>query len=97
MAIEAHILSASPITANVNNENLIKGDAWKDIENKPFDSVDNKTLSTTGGVLKFKTASYNDLTDHPSIEKVVLKGNKTFADLGMEECSILDIEKIFSS
>lgn len=97
MAIDAHVLSAPPITVNVNNENLINGGTWIDIENKPFDSVDDETLSTSGGVLKFKTASYNNLTDIPSIEDVALKGNKTFADFGIEECSILDIEKIFSS
>ena len=96
MAIEAKVISSSPITAYVNNINLIKGDDWKDVENKPFESVDEKTLSTYGGVLHFRTASYNDLSDWPSIESVTLRGNKTFAELGLEECSILSIEKMFS-
>lgn len=96
MAIEAKVIPSPVITAHVNNVNLIKGDDWNDVENKPFESVDGKTLSTYGGVLHFRTASYNDLYDHPYIEGVELKGNKTFASLGMEECSMLDIEKLFS-
>ena len=96
MAIKAYLQSSDPITADINKHVLVKGSDWEQIENKPFETVDDETLSTVGGVLKFKMGSYNDLTDTPSIEDVTLKGNKTFADLGMEECSILDIEKMFS-
>ena len=96
MVIRAYLQSSDPITAHVDNDILIKGSDWEQIENKPFETVDDETLSIDGGVLKFKMGSYNDLIDHPSIEKVELKGDKTFADFGMEECSILDIEKMFS-
>ena len=96
MAINAYPKSPIRYTANISN-NIVAGSSdWEQIENKPFETVDNETLSTTGGVLKFKMGSYNDLTDLPSIEDVTLKGNKTFADFGMDECSILEIEKMFS-
>ena len=94
--ITAHLSGEEQYTADVNKNVLVKGVDWTDIESKPFETVDDETLSTVGGVLKFKMGSYNDLTDTPSIEDVALKGNKTFADLGMNECSILDIEKMFS-
>ena len=106
MAIKAYLQSSSPITAHLSDEErytadanknvLVKSVDWTDIKSKPFETVDDGTLSTVGGVLKFKMGSYNDLTDTPSIEDVALKGNRTFADLGMDECSILDIEKMFS-
>ena len=106
MAINAYLKSSTPVnaylssteqyTADISKNITVRGSDWEQIENKPFETVDDKTLSTVGGVLKFKMGSYNDLTDIPSIEDVALKGNKTFAELGMEECSILDIEKMFS-
>ena len=84
-------------TANVNPIQLVPTNSdWATITNKPFDAVDDKTLSTEGGVLRFKTGSYESLSDLPSIEGVQLVDDKTFADLGMEECSILSIEKMFS-
>lgn len=69
---------------------------WSKLQEKPFEEVDNDTLTVTNGVLKFSKGSYNQLTDRPSIENVTLEGNKTFAELGLEECSILSIEKMFS-
>lgn len=95
MAIKAYLQTSSPVTANLDRNINIKSSDWEGVTNKPFDTVDEDTLSTEDGVLKFKTGSYNQLTNHPSIEDVTLKGNKTFAELGMEECSILDIEKMF--
>lgn len=97
MAINAYVARDSPIEAKVNPIQAIPTSSkWETITNKPFETVDDETLSTEDGILKFKMGSYKQLTDRPSIEDVTLKGNKTFAELGMEECSILDIEKMFS-
>ena len=97
MAINAYMTKNSPIEAKLNSIQFVPtGSDWSIIINKPFETVDDETLSTEDGTLKFKMGSYNQLTDHPSIEGVTLEDNKTFAELGMEECSILDIEKMFS-
>ena len=97
MPIIANAASDSPHTVQMTPTSIVPiNSRWGDIENKPFDTVDDKTLSTEDGVLRFKTASYEDLTDLPSIEGVKLVHDKTFEELGMEECSILDIEKMFT-
>lgn len=97
MAIEAYLQPSSEHIANLDRNIYIKGRKWEEVEDKPFETVDDETLSTEDGVLKFKMGSYKQLTDRPSIEGVTLEDNKTFAELGMEECSILDIEKMFSN
>lgn len=43
------------------------------------------------------TNDYEKLLNIPSIESVQLKGNKTFEDLGLAECSNLDIDNLFKS
>lgn len=40
---------------------------------------------------------YEKLQHLPSIEGVELRGNKTFAELGMEECSNIDIDSLFKN
>ena len=40
------------------------------------------------------TDDYNDLINKPQIESVTLQGNKTFKDLGMEDITPQDIDKI---
>lgn len=95
-SIVAKAISDSPATAKANPASTVPlSNSWSDVENKPFESVDGKTLEVSGGVLKFKTGSYKALSDLPSIEGVALADNKTFEDLGLAECSILDIEKMF--
>lgn len=37
---------------------------------------------------------YNELTNKPSIESVILTGNKTFEDLGLENISNIELEEI---
>lgn len=89
--------SGSQVNATPSPYHLIPTNSdWNAVTNKPFETVDGKTLSTEGGVLRFKTASYKDLTGKPSIEGVSLVDDKTFAELGMQECSMLDIEKMFA-
>ena len=102
----ATIVKSSPIKVSVNSSPIkaavskspinILNTEWDKVKNKPFDSVDEETLDTTDGVLRFRTASYESLTDLPSIENIELKGNKNFEDLGLQECSILDIERMFT-
>lgn len=41
------------------------------------------------------TQDYEKLQNLPSLESVELRGNKTFADLGLEECSNQDIINLF--
>lgn len=41
-----------------------------------------------------RLTSYNDLEDKPSIENVILQHNKTFKQLGMEEMTNAEIERI---
>lgn len=107
MAINAYVSEDVPITASAMSDSTHTAQVtpiaivsvsrtWNEVSEKPFETVDNETLSTEGGVLRFKTGSYEDLTDIPSIEGVKLIDNKTFEELGMEECSILDIEKMFA-
>lgn len=107
MAINAYVTRDPPIVAALADDGSVAAklnpiqfvptsSEWDTITDKPFETVDDETLSTEGGVLKFKSGSYKQLTDRPSIEGVTLEDNKTFAQLGMEECSILDIEKMFS-
>lgn len=95
MAVNAYVNDDDQITAEVNNIVTVPN-SWSEIDQKPFESVDNDTLIVSNGILKFSKGSYKQLTDIPSIENVTLEGNKTFAELGLEECSILDIKKIFS-
>ena len=40
--------------------------------------------------------SYNDLTDKPSINEVILQGDKSFEDLGLGTLSDQDIDDIIS-
>lgn len=90
-------VSSSKIKANINSGSInVLNTEWDKVKNKPFDSVDEETLDTTDGVLRFRTASYESLIDLPSIENIELKGNKNFEDLGLQECSILDIERMFT-
>ena len=41
------------------------------------------------------TNNYNELDNKPSIEDVVLKGNRTFEQLGLTEISNVDLKNIF--
>lgn len=41
------------------------------------------------------TSDYNKLKNIPSIESVELRGNKTFEELGIEECGNQDILNLF--
>ena len=107
MAIKAYVSKGLPIVANAASDSphtaqtssmvtIPISRTWDEVSEKPFKTVDGETLSTEGGVLRFKTGSYEDLTDIPSIEGVKLVDDKSFEELGMEECSILDIEKMFA-
>ena len=107
MAIKTYVTSAEPITAkvapdsptsaNMNPTSIIPlSNNWQSIEDKPFESVDGETLAVSNGVLHFKTGSYEALSDLPSIEGVTLIDDRKLDELGIEECSILDIEKLFS-
>ena len=107
MAIKAYVSKDMPIIANAASDSphtaqipptvtIPTSRTWDEVSDKPFNTVDSETLSTEGGVLRFKTASYENLSDLPSIEGVKLVDDKTFEELGMEECSILDIEKMFT-
>ena len=40
---------------------------------------------------------YEKLVNLPSIEDIELKGNKSFEELGLEECSNLEIDSLFRS
>ena len=44
-----------------------------------------------------KAENYENLKNLPSIEEVVLIGNKNFDELGLEECTNLDIDQLFKS
>lgn len=89
--------STDQVTANSDPTKIVpEASYWSSIMDKPFNTVDGETLSTEGGVLRFKTGSYKDLTDKPSIEGVALVDDKSFEELGLTECSILDIEKMFA-
>lgn len=107
MAIKTYVTSAEPITAKVSSASPASASmtptsivplssAWANIEDKPFESVDGETLAVSSGVLHFKTGSYEALSDLPSIEGVKLIDDRKLDELGVEECSILDIEKLFS-
>ena len=41
-----------------------------------------------------QAANYNELYNKPSIESVVLQGNRTFAQLGLEEMTPQDIDNM---
>lgn len=43
------------------------------------------------------TLNYNGLKNKPSIESVVLEGNKTLKQIGVDTASVHDIEKILYS
>lgn len=95
--ITAKVSSASPASASMNPTSIVPlSSAWANIEDKPFESVDGETLAVSNGVLHFKTGSYKDLSNLPSIEGMALVDDKSFEELGMKECSILDIEKMFT-
>ena len=49
-----------------------------------------------GEIQKVSTGDYNDLNNKPSINEVVLKGNKTFEDLGDRILTNLEIKEIFN-
>lgn len=55
-----------------------------------------KTMTGRAGVSS-GTNDYEKLLNLPSIESVQLKGNKSFEDLGLTECSNLDIDNLFKS
>lgn len=96
MSVKVNIKGDSSTKVEVSGAAVLSSNEWSDVLNKPFSSVDKEQFSTDSGVLRFKTISYNDLKDKPSIEGVPLVKDKSFADLGLEEASILDIEKMFS-
>ena len=48
-----------------------------------------------GEIQKVSTGDYNDLNNKPSINEVVLKGNKTFEDLGDKTLTNFEIKEIF--
>ena len=47
-----------------------------------------------GSTQVVETGNYDNLINKPSIEDVVLQGNKTFKQLGMEALSVQEIEMI---
>ena len=47
-----------------------------------------------GNVQIVETGDYNALANKPSIEDVILQGNKTFKQLGMESATTAEIESI---
>lgn len=47
---------------------------------------------TSGG-----TKDYNKLVNQPSIEEVILRGNKSFSDLGLRPARKLEIQTILQS
>lgn len=59
-----------------------------------FDSKDDFN-SSFGDVQVIPTGDYNALANKPSINEVVLKGNKTFEDLGDITLSNIEIKQIF--
>ena len=59
-----------------------------DSQNSPL-SLKIENRSDEGG-----TTNYNRLSNKPSIEGVVLQGDKTFPQLGLNTLSVQDIEKI---
>ena len=55
----------------------------------------NSSFNAKFGTTTFvHTDNYEDLYNQPSIEDVVLVGNKTFEELGMSALSQTDVEKI---
>lgn len=55
----------------------------------------NSTFNAKFGSTTFvHTDNYEELYNLPSIENVVLRGNKTFEELGMGAMSQTDVEKI---
>ena len=53
--------------------------------------------SLTGIANGSTSNDYEKLLNLPSIEDIQLKGNKSFEDLGLEECSNLEIDSLFRS
>lgn len=47
-----------------------------------------------GNVQVVETGDYNALANKPSIEDVVLQGNKTFKQLGLEPMSVQEVQSI---
>lgn len=94
--IKVNVKDNSSTKVEVNKTAVSMSNEWSQILNKPFSFVDEKQFSTNEGILKFKTISYNDLSNKPTIEGVPVINDKTFSDFGLEEASILDIEKMFS-
>ena len=63
--------------------------------NANFGANDNTINVTFGNVQRIVSGNdYNELSNKPSIENVVLEGNKTFKQLGIEPMSVTEIEKI---
>lgn len=48
-----------------------------------------------GEVQRVSTGDYNDLKNKPSINEVMLKGNKTFEELGDHTLTNIEIKSIF--
>ena len=60
----------------------------------------NSNVSLSGnasGSNRSGTSNYEQLSNLPSIEAVQLIGDKSFEDLGLEECSNLEIDSLFRS
>lgn len=60
----------------------------------------NSNISLSGnasGSNRTGTSNYEQLSNLPSIEAVQLIGDKSFEDLGLEECSNIEIDNIFRS
>lgn len=48
-----------------------------------------------GEISEVTINDYEQLTNLPSIEEVTLIGNKSFKELGLEECSNIEIDMLF--
>ena len=60
----------------------------------------NSNISLSGnasGSNRSGTSNYEQLSNLPSIESVQLIGDKSFEDLGLEECSNIEIDNLFRS
>ena len=60
----------------------------------------NSNISLSGnasGSNRSGTSNYEQLSNLPSIEAVQLIGDKSFEDLGLEECSNIEIDNLFRS
>lgn len=48
-----------------------------------------------GEISEVTINDYEQLTNLPAIEEVTLVGNKSFKELGLEECSNIEIDMLF--